>query len=414
MDVLISKMFAGKFNDNSIGHEVINFIKPDNSNDSYIYTPPNGDSKKVDCVVLVGKAEDYAYPVLAIACEVEVAKLEDEENISYGGKIIKEIDFGEEDFNKDVGRESSNILNKKNLTYKVLNNSLKKPKETIYIIPKLKDKRKIGVVKKRVKELDASKIKYVKLDDGNPQHDKCFCLCVEEKNKKLYKLIQDAKQWENYPLKKTNELKSKIQYKDDSFLSFIEKENSEQIYTNMICNVLNKASKRCKKEFVDLLLQDVDKKDSLNFDNFDEDFSVKKEKILKDSKYKGRMDLLIESSNLKIIIENKIKSDINGIFVEDEIEKSQIDKYKDYLKELCEKTEQKAKGLIFIFKPNYSKVKSENVDKVINYSELYDFFVKRKKWFKNDKYFGEFINALAKQSLTKEQEINRRFLQTLK
>lgn len=412
MDVIISKMFAGRFNEDSIGHEVINFIKPDNSNDSYIYTPPDGDSRKVDCVVLVGKAEDYAYPILAIACEVEVAKLEDEENIRYGRKIIKEIDFKEEDFNKDVGRESSDILYKKNLTYKVLNNSLKKPKETIYIIPKLKNKRKIGVVKKRVKELAASKIKYVELNEGNPQHDKCYCRCVEVNNKELYKLIQDAKQWEDYPLKKTRELKSKIQYKDDSFLKFIEKENSEQIYTNMICNVLNKAGKRCRKEFVDLLLQKVNKKDGLNSDK---DFSVKKEKILKNSKYKGRMDLLIENPNLKIIIENKIKSDLNGIFVEDEIEKSQIDKYRNYLDKLCEETEQKAESLIFILKPNYSKVKiSENVDEVINYSELYEFFAKQKKWFTGDKHFGEFLNALAKQSLTKEQEINRRFLQTLK
>lgn len=413
MDVIISKMFAGRFNEDSIGHEVINFIKPDNSNDSYIYTPPDGDSGEVDCVVLVGKAEDYAYPILAIACEVEVAKLEDEENIRYGGKIINKIDFKEEDFNKDVGRESSDILNKKNLTYKVLNNSLKKPKETIYIIPKLKNKRKIGVVKKRIKELKNSNIKYVELNEGNPQHDKCYCRCVEVNNKELYKLIQDAKQWENYPLKNPHELKSKIQYKDDSFLKFIEKENSEQIYTNMICNVLNKSGKQCIKEFVDLLLQKVNKKDGLNFDNFDENFSVKKEKILKASKYKGRMDLLIESSNLKIIIENKIKSDLNGIFVEDEIEKSQIDKYRNYLDELCEKTKPKAEGLIFILKPNYSKVKSENVE-VIEYSDLYEFFVKRKKWFKGDKYFDEFLNALAKQSLTKEQEINRRFLQTLK
>lgn len=410
MDVIISKMFAGKFNEDSIGHEVINFIKPDNSNDSYIYTPSKGDSDEVDCVILISKAEDYAYPILAIACEVEVAKLEDEEKIRYGRKLIKDINFKEEDFNEKVGRVSSKNLNKKNLTYKVLNNSLKKPKETIYIIPK-PAKNKVNEVNRRVKELDDLNIKYVKLDKENPQHDKCYCWRVEVNNKELYELIQDAKQWEDYPLKKTNELKSKIQYKDESFLNFIEKENSEQIYTNMICKVLNKAGKRCRKEFVDLLLKDVDKKDGLNFD---EDFSVKKEKILKDSKYKGRMDLLIESSNLKIIIENKIKSDLNGIFVEDEIEKSQIDKYRNYLNELCGKTEQEAKGWIFILKPNYSKVNSENVYKVIEYSNLYEFFVKRKKWFKGDKYFGEFLNALAKQSLTKEQEINRRFLQTLK
>lgn len=416
--VVISKMFAGKFNEDSIGHEVINFIKPDNSDDSYIYIPPNGKSDEdVNCVVLVGKAENYAYPVLAIACEVESVNSNDEDKIRYGGNVIKKINFKEEDYNKKVGRDADDILNKKNLTYKVLNNSLKKTKEKIYIIPKFDDGEKQNAISDRITELKKLEIKYVNLGE-NPQYNKCYCECDGVNNKELYNLIQDAENWDNYPLKKTRELRLNIKYKDDCFLNFIEKENSEQIYTNMICKILNKTNKQCRKEFVGLLLQNNKNiKDSLDFDNIKEDFSVRKEKILKDSKYKGRMDLLIESSNLKIIIENKIKSDLNGIFIEDEIEKTQIDKYRDYLDGLCGKTKPKAEGLIFILKPNYSIVKTKtntDVNRVIEYSELYDFFAKRKKWFKREKYFNEFINALAKQSFTKEQEINRRFLQTLK
>lgn len=63
--ILISKMFVGSYNDDNIGHEIINFYQTDNYKDSFIYNAPHGKGKQVDDVVLVGKPEHYAYPVLA-------------------------------------------------------------------------------------------------------------------------------------------------------------------------------------------------------------------------------------------------------------------------------------------------------------------------------------------------------------
>ena len=415
MKVLISKMFTGKFNEDSIGHEVINFFKPDNCENSFIYNTPHGDPYGKGCeinsIVLIGKSERYAYPVLAIANEVDTINKnkmkEYEEKICYGRKKVKDINYLEEEFNKKVERHEKNIDIQK-LTYEVKKGNLKVPKEKIYILPAFKDKDKIKEVEKRKKELEQDGCKFVLLTGGNPQHDVCCC----DGEKDLEKVIEESKNWSDYPLKKVSELKLKVPYDDNSFLNFIEKSNSEQVYTNMICKILNSGDDVIRKEFIKFLLTEISD-EKLDLSNIEE-IQVSKEKILEDSKYDGRMDLLIKNNKYLIVIENKIKCDLNGIFIEEEIEKSQIDKYKDYLTTLKNKDYKVAKTFIFILIPNYARLKETvNVNAVITYDKVYEFFVRYKKTFSKNKHYSEFLNALAKQSLTIEEEINRRFLKMI-
>ena len=44
MNILLSKLFAGTFNDDNIGHEVINLYRQDNEQDlyHYLYIAPYG------------------------------------------------------------------------------------------------------------------------------------------------------------------------------------------------------------------------------------------------------------------------------------------------------------------------------------------------------------------------------------
>lgn len=44
-EILLNKMFEGKYLNSNIGHEVINFIKADNSK-HYVYVNPYGDVKE--------------------------------------------------------------------------------------------------------------------------------------------------------------------------------------------------------------------------------------------------------------------------------------------------------------------------------------------------------------------------------
>lgn len=405
MKVLISKMFAGKFNEDSIGHEVINFFEPENCENSFIYHPPHGKARMVNNVVLVGKAEKYAYPVLAIANNVKKVKSDEyKDNIKYGNKYIKDINFLEEEFKKK--NKITNKNNKiNNLTFLVEKGQLKVPNSSIYIIPAKNDRFTEEKRLERINELEKDSCQVIKLDNENPQHDGCYCECVDNKNQDLKTLIESSKKWENFPLKKVSEHTFDTEYNDDNFLNFIEKENSEQIYTNMLCKILNYSEEQVKKDFVNLLVKKVPNK-SIN--NIKGKIYITKEEILKDSKYKGRMDLLIVNESFLIVIENKIKSDLNGIFIEDDIRKTQIQKYTTYLEELKDKEYKNAQTFIFILKPNYLYMKNIDVDGVITYKELFNFFKENKN--NQIKYYDEFLNALAKQSLIKEEEIKRRFL----
>lgn len=115
---------------------------------------------------------------------------------------------------------------------------------------------------------------------------------------------------------------------------------------------------------------------------------------------RSRPDIVFEekNENEQVIIENKIKSGING---------KQLTKYK--------------KGLIFV--PNYNEnlikndpefIKVKSNFKIITYKELLNFFNNQvvSKYIKNDKnaerYFEDFKSALRIQSRNKgEIEINK-------
>ena len=100
--VLLSKMFVGTYNENSIGHEVINFYLPDNCKDSFLYNPAYGKGQNVDVVVLIGAPQKYAYPVLAVALNVQKIAIQENENLAnkicYGNKLLKDIDLSLYDF----------------------------------------------------------------------------------------------------------------------------------------------------------------------------------------------------------------------------------------------------------------------------------------------------------------------------
>lgn len=122
---------------------------------------------------------------------------------------------------------------------------------------------------------------------------------------------------------------------------------------------------------------------------------------------KNNIDLLIEDKNNIVIIENKIKSGINGVspqhdFSENGRIQSQLLKYYEY----GQKNKGQKKDSYFIFVPNYNKIDLKKYSgskhyKVIRYSEIYNFYKKKKI---SDAYFLEFVNALYKH--TKDREVD--------
>ena len=83
-EVLIVKMYVGEFNNENIGHEIINFFKTDN-NEEYIYVPAYGGMRaghyeKINYIIFTTGLENNRVKVLAMA------------EIDRNDEIIKKID----------------------------------------------------------------------------------------------------------------------------------------------------------------------------------------------------------------------------------------------------------------------------------------------------------------------------------
>lgn len=441
--VLMSKMFIGGYNENSIGHEIINFYQPDNFEDSFIYNPPYGKGKKVDNVVLLGVPEKYAYPVLAIALNVE--KVDDKSanklasTIKYGGIALKDIDFDQ----KDVVTNTHNISqftyrvpkgNLKKLPEILLDGTDKKVQKRIYIVPAVNNKFTKQMQEERIKELESKHCEVIVLEKENPQHSCAYCDCDDKYNKELNKLILDAQNFDDFDLLKVGLSKSISSINNNSFLHFIGKEHNEQAFTNMFYNVLNDGNNKYRnvlddrddkyimlnsktntyrRDFVEFLLTAYNLENGTNLTlSSPNDFKIAREKITTGTTHKGRLDLLLYNEEYIIIIENKIKSQLNGIYEEEQKKYSQLDTYNEYAKKLKEEHKElaNAKILTFLFVPNYSPLR--DMKGTITYKQLYLYFKKVKTTILSN-YYNEFLNGLLLHSLTRDDEINRRFLNAL-
>lgn len=461
-EVLIIKMFVGGFNDRNIGHEVINFYKPDNNEEkSYIYVPPIGKVAKdkykgIKKIIMVGPPENYAYPILAVADEIETFDSDEqrilvENQTSYGKKCVKNISFAED-------HQDDNAF--VHLNFIVPKGKLKKPNKKIYIVPAINER----FTEKRRKECIAKIEKQggacISLDLENPQHSVAYCSITEETNKSLREILQEVKDWQDYPLKDVN-LKAGIdKYDATGILAFIDKEYEEQIYTNMLYSIIKDGMTREQRiDFSNFILEEIaknlkgvpirnrrDLKVSKERSSLTESqsliltyYSKKASKSTKEKanatlskkypmiifdedtadiieKQRGRIDLLLENDEHLIVIENKIKSALNGLYEDGEEIKTQLDKYENFAKFYKKENEfvKNAQTSIVVFTPNYNVniefYGKQNCVAVITYSMLYQYF---KNNSVKHKYFNEFYNALKLHMCNREEEINRRFLNVL-
>lgn len=405
--ILINKMYTGSYLSNSnTGHETINFLEADDGS-KYIYITPYGDYNnedyKIKYVLLTGpqinrqyqiiamikfdnannknndiedNTEDYSYHNLAIKLDPQYAKHKkipkkvlkeihdiQAQNLKYGGQYLYDI------FKNNKGNDTAIYA-----TFKV--NKIYEPKDDKDIIVRLNDGKKgIYINGKKIYSIDLTLgrrgIRYITTED--------------EKNNKnpLTKLIEDSSLWKDYtPKKVTIENSSNI--KDNfSFINLINGENNEYAYSSMLAYYFG-------LEFDGHLLFQEFFNDKFP-DNNIEFINVFQEHHLHNG---SRPDIVFEgkNENEQVIIENKIKSGING---------KQLTKYK--------------KGLIFV--PNYNenliKNDSEFINnnsnfKIITYRELLDFFDNNQvvsKYIKTDKnaerYFEDFKSALRIQSRDK-------------
>lgn len=181
-----------------------------------------------------------------------------------------------------------------------------------------------------------------------------------------------------------------------NFLTLIKKEYDELVFSNMFQYFFT--HKDYKKLFIDFL------KNKFGI-SLSDSFVIKREQ--------ANIDLLVIDDENAIVIENKIKSGINGIEVDEDgtTVKTQLEKYKKYV----EKEYENKKHTYLIFMPDYSNISSTELEEYdpVAYSELVGAFesglsIKSDK--ANEVYFADYLNALKRHS----KEIDNRYEDTIR
>ncbi len=215
---------------------------------------------------------------------------------------------------------------------------------------------------------------------------------VPKKNKNDYEtlktMLEDENNWEEKDNFKKVDIKNIKKEDNFNFLKLVKLENFELAFSNMLQYYFLQ-NKNIFQKFVKKVL-------GIDINVKDKSFEINREE--------QHIDIVIRDDNKAIVIENKIKSDINGKEYDEcgDVTKTQLDDYREYIEK-----DKNRKGSYFIVVPNYNKGKflsNNNGYKIITYKEIYDFYKDKKEYFKDDKYFEDFLKALKKHTKEVDSE----------
>lgn len=429
--ILINKMCTGSYTINNIGYEIINYFKANDDN-VYIYILPDGSISKgydnrIKTILLTSSLSNHKIEIIAKIeepkqeifsdmkknkeqKEVHKEQVEKYKNVLYGGKTLEDI------FKYNYKNDEAI-----HITFKTNAKNMKKPKDKmrIFITDDVEYKNSENCKYIHIKSNIASSSLKQYFKEGDEDYD-----AIEK--------YLDDKYWENYNPEEITEESIKNDEKIN-FLQLIEKEDEEQIYTNMLCYWFS------RKNIFNEFLKYID------LNEFIDIYELEKEKVIPG----GRTDILALGEKNIIVIENKILSGINGIEtgkIKENYnipERTQLSKYITGIKKrqeegkLLNKDDKRTiKGLIFIpdyrdtlFNNEIYKLKENKIIdeyyKIIKYSKLYEFFCQKeiKEQMLNDlygkKYYNDFLNGMEFQmqsniSDKNKIEMKRKFIYAIK
>ena len=398
-------MYVGDYLSTNLGHEVINMFQADNG-DHYLYLNAYGNfgkdhSGQIGYMLLVkyhaegmfeviGKAEGLTDVVGADATlkqdykavNPSISKAQtdyiEKENITYGGVPVRQI------FND---AEQQNIF----ITYKAAR--LFKPNRRIFIGYGVG----ADVVLTGYKQAKTSLKTYIYPKGtfaGDQKKEK-----IEEKiddYKKLLGLIEQEGLWVESNERINNDL-LKIKSREVSIFDICQIQNDENRFSYALAYFMTQPK---YKE----LWQDFFKRYNIDLGD---NYTVTREESAKieDREWShatkpsgGRIDLLIRDEKNIIVIENKIKSDINSI--EGDNEGEQLERYYNYIlwSTQKDKPDEDKNPHFMILTPNYNQphIRSKDMEKlyqVITYGDLYT-YLDGKDEVKNDHNFKAFFEAM--------------------
>lgn len=397
---VICRMYAGSYIEDKMGGEIINLLHDDNGN-NYVYVNPYGYIDKkynntVEAVLLTRLLKSGCFEVLGVAKIGKNGQLVFPKGNSTKAKLEstgKQLLAKEEELKIKYGGVKLSDIYKGQLNGSVTFKSevLYLPKDQIFVTDSKNSnfseyKNTFNLSDKRFP--NQSLISYV-TDEANP---KSFNI--------ISQMLEDDSLWDK---NKKNTVSTDENISTHfNFLNIIKKEDDELVYSNMMCFFFRKYPNLLKSFAKDVLSIQLN-----------DDFS-----LIRENK---NVDIWIEDDNNIIIIENKIKSGINGVsqkhnFCENGFVQSQLSKYYNY----TESIKKNKKTHYFIFLPVYSRINLANYSgskhyTKITYKSLYDFFEKFKI---DDTYYKDFVNALYKHTKDRPfdyyEDMRRKFIQQLK
>ncbi len=387
--ILLSNLFNGKYIEDGIGGEIINIYQSDNGN-FYIYANPYGYISKdkdntIQYVLFIRTIGNGQVKVIGKAkieeqiCLNAVKKLEDPDPEQVDYIDTHKITYGGVPLYKLGSWSSYFVTFKAEYIYKAKESIILETvenKNTLY----LRDVKKINNTSQRL---------YIKSDTDNYQ------LLLDE-------VINNKELWEDEPVKQVEIPTKDETIKPRSFLSIIRKENDELVNSNLLAYFLRN-DRQFWADFVSKILNEADVMNEV---------PVVKREV-------ENIDLLIETSKYVFVIENKIKSGINGKRKDGY---SQLVKYynagNDYAKD--------KKHRYYLLRPDYNKEDyhnhSEDTDyksivenyKSIRYSDVYSIIENRE----GDFFFQEFKQVVKKHSSEYDNELfeimNERFIEEIR
>lgn len=411
-EILLNIMYAGSYiESDNIGHEIINLFKADNEK-NYIYAMPYGvishhHDNKIRCVLMVRRINANTLEILGktvgkpdqILTEFTIKRnpsIEQQEAHKSQVEKIKQVSitYGGVSLNKIFEKNATNA-NDVYITFEA--DDVVKPKNRMYLTTDeaLKGKENAGYFYLRDEDLseDGSKLKFPK------QSMKAYLSAENPKTERAFHLVNDIIENENLwgeSVPKVADIPQKTPQL--TFMKIIRKEYDELSYSNMLAFFF-RHNRDVFREFAQTVLGVA----------LSSNFTINREE--------AHIDLLIADDKNVIVIENKIKSDINGIKASGD---SQLSDYRAYV----ENTYKSKEAKFFILSPNYTDLargELKDYDKYneLKYGNIRDFYAKKKDAFKDIAlFFKEFLAALEKQSQdtdnSLEEEMHSRFGRAIK
>ena len=407
---------SGEYLHTNLGHEVINFFQADNGI-HYLYLNATGNFAKehknkighmlfvkyydkgiVEVIGMATGLEDVPGANMPLKRDKKFKEVDENiwkhqidfinnEEVCYGGKSILDIFSGAEQQSIFITYKAEKVYRIKSshrifICFSSVNSDANLPIEGIVI--KLSE---INQAKTSLKQ-------YIKSDS-------------EKDYEALKKLIDDEYLWESVGKVDLNQYKASLQM--ISLFDICQIKNNENCFSNALAYFMMQPQYyELWVEFFKNFIIDEEFEINLN-----EDFSIEREASAKiedtnwDHNTKpsgGRIDLLIRDGKNIIVIENKIKSDINSI-AKDKFDCNQLDRYVNYIEWLKSENEQ---GHFILLTPNYNvptlKEEMRKIYKIVTYGKVYDFLSKYKHKFENDSNFVAFFNAIKRHTFETENE----------